>query len=116
MNWTELPLFKGINLNDSFVLGWTLAKDKLVFVLEASIWPESRYYLPPNHGEYTCYRKATIEFIDTISIMGLQPMESTPFSVDPDGSKDYGNIDSLTISNVAFNICGDFGEVKIQRE
>ena len=47
MNWEELEIFKGIDLNDSFVLSWRKEPNEVIFELEASIWPESEYYEEP---------------------------------------------------------------------
>jgi len=113
MNWTEISLFKGIDLNDSFVLGWSLEPGRLVFELEASIWPESDYYIAAKPNEYTCYRKATLEFVGINEVHGLLPIESVCFAQDPDGSIDYGNIDVLVKLESTYQVFGDFGEVEI---
>ena len=113
MKWEELPLFSGIDLHDSFVLGWKFEGGSLCFELEASIWPESKYYVPPKPGEHTCYRKATLQFLGAKEVVGLKPISSVRFMTDPDGSIDYGNIDSLVISNGDYSVSGEFGVVKI---
>jgi hypothetical protein len=113
MDWTELKLFKGIDLNDSFVLNWTSKNNFIVFDLEASIWPESSYYLKPKENEFTCYRKATLTFTDVTKFKGLLNKESVKPSTDLDGTKDYGEIESLSKTNSGFNIVGDFGNVII---
>ena len=113
MDWTQLELFKGIDLNDSFILNWALEGDQLTFELEASIWPESSYYSHPKSREHTCYRKAVLSFLDIKNINGLKPIEAVSSTVDPDGSKDYGNIDTLSQTENGYNISGNFGAVKI---
>lgn len=113
MDWTQINLFKGIDLNDSFVLSWDHESDQLCFVLEASIWPESDHYSKPKDDEYTCYRKAILKFVNLQSINGLKSMESTPSTTDPDGSTDYGNIDTLCQTENGFDLSGDFGLVNI---
>lgn len=113
MNWTQLEIFKGIDLNDSFVLNWRNEKDLLSFELEASIWPDSEYYSKPKQNEYTCYRRATLEFIGVSKVSGLKPKKSVPSSTDPDGTVDYGNIDELNIGEGIFTLSGDFGTVSI---
>ena len=50
-----MEIFKGIDLNDSFVLSWYQGTNELTFELEASIWPESTYYEKPKPNEHTCY-------------------------------------------------------------
>lgn len=109
-----MPAFEGVDLNDSFVLGWTQDDGRLAFYIEASIWPASKYYSTPKEGEYTCYRKAVIEFVGFIEIIGLRPIELTLSSTDPDGSKDYGTVDSLVVSENGFILTGDFGDISIK--
>lgn len=113
MDWTEIELLKGIDLHDSFILNWAHEDNQLSFELEASIWPESKYYSPPKNGEYTCYRKATLMFTNLKSINGLKSIELVPSTTDPDGSIDYGNIEALNKIDGGFNLSGDFGSVNI---
>ncbi|MGX5172429.1 hypothetical protein ACUR5C_00210 [Aliikangiella sp. IMCC44653] len=114
MNFTELEIFKGIDLTDSFVLYWELERNCLSFDLEASIWPESRYYSKPKDDEFTCYKKARLDFLNVNSIQGLKDMSQVTPSTDADGEKDYGNIDVLTIGDEGYFLEGDFGEVTIK--
>jgi hypothetical protein len=113
MNWTEMPTFEGIDLHDSFVLGCSQESGSLLFELEASIWPASRYYSEPKDNEYTCYRRASLSFFDLESVTGLREKEDSPLTRDPDGSIDYGNIDQLEKTASGFIIVGDFGRVEI---
>lgn len=113
MDWNHIEIFKGIDLNDSFVLNWSEESDQLQFNLEASIWPESKYYTEPENGEYTCYRKATIMFKCVQSITGLKPMESALSSADLNGTIDFGNIETLSQTENGYHISGDFGSVNI---
>jgi hypothetical protein len=113
MNWTDMPVFKGIDLNDSFVLSWSRQSGELVIDLEASIWPESPFYTEPKPDEYTCYRKATLRFVGVFEVVGLESMESVRFFTDANGEIDYGNIDSLRGSDSTYHLCGNFGEVEI---
>ncbi|MFL0811457.1 MAG: hypothetical protein K6L76_13645 [Agarilytica sp.] len=114
MEWTQIEMFKGVDLNDSFVLNWSCENDYLTFELEASIWPESEHYNAPKKDEHTCYRKATLEFIGVKNISGLKPKESIQSTTGPDGSVDYGNIDDLKVLDGSFLVVGDFGSVVIQ--
>jgi len=114
MEWSQIEIFKGIDLNDSFVLNWSHENDLLSFELEASIWPESEHYTTPKIDEHTCYRKATLEFLGVKKVSGLKPKESVRSSTDPDGSVDYGNIDGLRAIADSFLLVGDFGSVNIQ--
>lgn len=110
----QIEIFKGIDLNNSFVLNWSHTSDHLFFELEVSIWPESEYYTAPNKNEYTCYRKAILEFLGVKTISGLKAKEAVKSTTDPDGSIDYGNIDYLKSVDGSFLVGGDFGSVTIQ--
>jgi len=114
MEWSQIEIFKGIDLNDSFVLDWSRKNDHLYFELEASIWPDSEYYIAPKKDEYTCYRKATLEFVGVRNITGLKPKESVQSSTDSDGTVDYGNIDDLKALEGSFLVVGAFGSITIQ--
>jgi len=88
MDWKEFKEFKGIDLNDSFVIEWSSSNNELTFKLEASIWPESEYYQKPNSNEYTCYKTAELKFSKFVKLTGLKPMNQTNVSKDPDGAID----------------------------
>ena len=113
MDWTELSEFKGIDLNDSFVLSWYQTSDKVEIRLEASIWPQSAYYIKPKSDEHTCYRRATLTILGAVKVTGLLPMDTVEPTIDPDGTEDYGNIDSLLKISNGYSITGEFGLVQI---
>ena len=48
------------------------------------------------------------------SCTGLLGTEDVQATIDPDGSKDYGNIDSLDSHDGSFTVRGQFGVVAIQ--
>ena len=108
-----MDIFKGIDLSDSFVISWSQKKNDLIFNIEASIWPDSKYYEEPKTDEYTCYRPAQLTFTNTKKITGLLKMKQVAPSTDANGEKDYGNIDTLEIINGNYLIIGDFGQVSI---
>jgi len=113
MDWRQIEVFKGIDLNDSFVLDWSFENNCLCFELQVSIWLESKYFVKPKLNEYTCYRKAILQFVNTVSVLGLKPKSAVMSSTDPDGSIDYGNIDTLQVVDGGFELIGDFGNLKI---
>ena len=108
-----MELFKGIDLNNSFVLKWELKKSCLAFEIEASVWPESKYYSEPKENEYTCYRASILSIRDIESVEGLKSMESVRAAIDLNGTKDYGNIDVLEHNKDGYLIVGEFGSVKV---
>ena len=113
MNWKEMEIFKGIDLNDSFVLAWSSTGNELEFTLEASIWPESKFYEKPKKDEYTCYKPARLKFKNIRYISGLLSIGEVTPSIDASGEKDYGNIEDLKKTNEGFSLEGDFGSVAI---
>lgn len=108
-----MDIFKGIDLADSFVLGWNANETEITFKIEASLWPESLYYLQPKSDEYTCYRKCEIQFTGFTSYSGLIEQSLITPTIDIDGTSDYGNIDSLVKTNHGFKIVGEFGKLEI---
>ena len=108
-----MEIFKGIDLNDSFVLSWSRGTIELAFEVEASIWPESEYYENPNNDEYTCYKPARLLFKNVKEVNGLLEMGQVTPSSDATGEKDYGNVNVLRDNSEGFVIEGDFGSVSI---
>ena len=113
MHWTETQLFKGINLNDSFILSWAYSSDKLSFQLEASIWPESKHYDTPKPNEHTCYKVAKLVFENYTDVIGLKDMAEVKPAIDASHELDYGGIDNLEILDGGYRLEGEFGEVVI---
>ena len=108
-----MEIFKGIDLNDSFVMSWNRGTNDLAFEVEASIWPGSEYYEKPKNGEYTCYKPARLLFTNVKEVHGLLEIHQVKPSTDATGEKDYGNIDALQENINGFVIEGDFGSVSI---
>ena len=108
-----MDIFKGIDFNDSFVLGWSSNEAGITFNVEASIWPESPHYQKPKPNEYTCYRKCEIQFTNFTSYSGLSKQSTVNPTKDLDGSLDYGNIDILIKTNNGFQVVGEFGHLNI---
>ena len=115
MDWREMETFKGVDLNDSFVLEWVEFDRKLEFILDASLWPESPHYRASKPNEYTCYRRASLKFSGYTNCVGLKAMSAVTPSPPVDGEEpDYGNIDVLFKTTRGFVVEGDFGSVAIE--
>ncbi|MGI3039972.1 hypothetical protein [Vibrio diabolicus] len=104
----------GVDLQDSFVLGWSYNDQTLEIELEFSIWPESKYYEAPKVGEYTCYRLGSLLFEGGFKIKGLLNQNDIQPTIDLDGSKDYGNIDYLEKNQSYFKVEGGFGNIEFE--
>ena len=110
-------MFDGVDLEDSWVLGWHVVAghNQLVFELEASLWPGHEYYVPPSPEEHTCYKHARLIFEQVASIDRLPPVDAVKPNIDPDGSIDYGNIEGLHHAGEGvYKFGGDFGEVSVK--
>jgi len=106
-------MFDGVDLEDSWVLGWHFnsGQNQLVFDLEVSLRQEHKYYDTPLSGEYTCYKYGCLIFDDVTNIHNLLPMDAVKPTVDPEGSVDYGNIEGLRhVSDDIYKFGSDFGE------
>ena len=108
-----MDIFKGLDLNDSFVLGWSSTETDITIKIEASLWPESSLYLKPKSKEYTCYRKCEIKFTGFSSFNGLINQQNVQPVKDIDGTLDYGNIDTLIKTNRGFKVVGEFGNLEV---
>ena len=109
-------MFDGVDFEDSWVLGWRFdpKSNRLVFDLDVSLWQGHKHYTKPLPGEWTCYKRGSLVFDQVSNIEGLLPMESVKYTVDLDGSIDYGNIEGFrNIVNDKYNFGGDFGEVSV---
>lgn len=113
LDWRDLPELAGVDLEDSWVLGWRHdpAAGRMTIRLDASLWPGHPAYAAPAPGEHTCYRPAELTFEGVRSVAGLREQADVPGHRDPDGSQDYGSIDGLDRTGEAFRLAGEMGDV-----
>ena len=107
--------FKGVDLEDSWILDWRYGADVggLVFDLEASLWPDHSLYEKPVPDQHTCYKKARLIFQEA-SVAGELP-DPTPTigTRDPDGSIDYGSVNVLELEDGLYHLVTDFADLHI---
>jgi hypothetical protein len=101
-------------IQDTFVLAWHQDGDRLVFAVEASLWPGHPDYKPPLLNEWTCYKPARLVFDQVRSVDGLPDPASAPKHTDTDGITDFGSLNELTAEPGGYRIAGDFGIVRVQ--
>lgn len=104
----------GIDLEDSWILGWSFNYNELQIEMEFSIWPDSPFYEEPRKDEYTCYKIGKVTFHNIKSIKGFTELEKTQPTINPDGSKDWGCIYGLTKSENGITFSTENGEVEIE--
>ena len=110
--WNEIDIFKNVDLQDSFVIGWKCSDETFFVDVEASLWPGHSDYEAPKEGEYTCYKKARLLFRNPTNIVGLLPMgEVEPNEVMEGEIPDYDTIEDFEIGNGQFRLTGSFGDV-----
>lgn len=112
--YNDIEAFAGIDLTDSFIIDWNYNGDDFQIALEFSIWPESQYYQTPKSGDYTCYRMGVIKFLQIRNFKGYILPENIQPNIDPDRSKDYGNVDSLEIENNKYILITDFTKFEFE--
>ena len=105
------PLF-GVMIEDCFVFGWRMEEDSLVVDLLFSLWPGNPNYDEPNQGDWTCYKKGKLVVRRAEILEGLRSMSDVETTTDPDGSIDYGELDSALIIGDIIEIWGPFGGVR----
>ncbi|EME22356.1 hypothetical protein [Rhodococcus triatomae] len=112
-DYSTLPGFSGVYLEDSFVLSIDEQPQQFSFELEAVLRPEHPDYHPPLPGEQFCYADARLIFDDVSDVEWLA--RSTRRYTDASGNEDLGNIDSLIVEEQdCYLIEGDWGRVRIR--
>lgn len=104
----------GIDLEDSFILGWSQQGDDFMIEMEFSIWPESPFYSEPEADQYTCYKRGTLTFHQVQAIKGFSELENMEPSIDPDGSKDWGGIYGLRKHATGVTFSTEINDVEIE--
>ncbi|WP_209783772.1 hypothetical protein [Paenarthrobacter nicotinovorans] len=88
------------------------SRGQLVITAEFVLTEEHTSYAPARPGEQYCYRKGVLVFEGVTDLTWTGQLSSRP-SRDPDGSVDYGNIDSLTIEGDHYTVEGDLGIIDL---
>jgi hypothetical protein len=109
------PLY-GVMIEDCFVYGWQLDSGNLVVDLDFSLWPGNKFYESPKTDEWTCYKRGQLIARNIEILEGLRGMSEVMATTDPDGTKDYGSLDSAVISGNKIEIRGPFGGVRAETQ
>jgi hypothetical protein len=107
-------VFEGVLITDTFVLGWHREGNRLIFAVEASLWPGHPSYEPPRSGEWACYKPGRLVFDDVEAVEGLPDMQSAHRYSDADGGQDFGSLNELVAEPGGYRIEGDFGVVRVR--
>jgi hypothetical protein len=112
--WLDMPEFDGIDLGESWVLGWTLDSNRLQFQLDVVLVPGHPLYAPPPPDELACYRSGTLLFPEAVEVIGLPSVDDVRPAIGADGVSDYGHLDWLESTESGYRVTGDFGEVLVR--
>jgi hypothetical protein len=112
--WLQMAEFNGIDLSESYILGWSSDAGELRFELDAVLLPDHPEYSAPNPNEWACYRHATLIFPDVSAVRGLPSRNDVHPYTDASGEADYGCIDALESVDGQYRIQVDFGVVFVK--
>jgi len=111
----QLSGFEEVYLEDSYVLGIDRSSCEIQFELEVVLREAHPLYEEPPGNVRYCYNNAVLIFknVTCIEKFDMEGM-SKNMSVDPDGSVDFGHIDTFEILNEnAYYLTGDWGELRV---
>ncbi|MEU7142895.1 hypothetical protein ABZ942_25860 [Nocardia sp. NPDC046473] len=111
-DYADYPNLAGLYLEDSYVIDIIESASEVKFLLEAVLTPEHSRYHSPTDGEQHCYVDGELVFTEVRSVEWLD--QSLQSFKDATGNEDLGNIDSLTSSDGAYSVSGDWGRVRIR--
>ena len=112
-NYADLDGFSSYLLEESWVLDVEAHPGTLVLRLELVLLPDHPAYTPPPSTDAYCYRSGTIRF-DGIERLTWFHGRLVYRSTDPDGSIDYGTIESFECAPDEFRLAGSFGRIEVQ--
>jgi hypothetical protein len=112
-DWTELTEFDGVDLSESYVLGWQLGLAELVFELDVALTPDHPSFRPPRADERTCWVRGRLRFPGASSVQGLREQSGVVGATDATGARDYGSIDEFSWADGQAHIGGEFADVTL---
>ena len=115
-DWRELREFRGVDLTESFVLGWSLKGDTLLVDLDVLLEPGHAFYERPRPAEKVCIRPAVLEFPHCDAVQVDDRAASTDIASTV-ASLAGGRIESFCVFNDGvYEMKGGFGSVVLDAE
>ena len=108
--------FYGVMIEDCFVHGWCFENQALVVECLFSLHPGNPNYEKPSSEDWACYKAGKLILRNPQFIGKLVAMEDVRKTVDPDGSIDFGSLDSADIDDGQLTLYGPFGAAKVALE
>ncbi|HMS30759.1 MAG TPA: hypothetical protein PKD32_12975 [Saprospiraceae bacterium] len=115
INYFDLENFKGLFLEDSFVLQIIEVPELISFQVEFVLTEDHPEYKKPLDDEMYCYRFGEINFKNPKQVI-WKVKNQKAVSIDANGDNDLGNIDLFFKSGDDYSLEGDWGCVIINCE
>ena len=110
-DYTELPIFDGLRLEDSWVRRIKVSGSIIEFSLDFVLREKHPLFSPPLRGEALCYRSGTLSFSD---FSGMEfDTRGGEAAGDPEGLLEVGFIDSMWLSGDSYLIVGEWGTLRM---
>lgn len=114
-DWRQLREFAAVDLNQSFILSWSLASELLLIDIDLFLTEDHPFYEKPRPAEKFCIRPAIIEFpyCEDLSLVGGTEASAAEVAR---GLK-HGLIEGLRrLEDGQYEISGPFGTVLVTAE
>lgn len=113
VNYFDLKDFKGLYLEDSFVLDIIETTKLFSFQMQFVLTEDHPKYKDPSENEMYCYHYGEINFIEPKQVLWKNRNQKAA-SIDANGECDFGNMDIFLKSEDEYLLEGDWGSVLIK--
>jgi len=111
MNYTDLPAFNGLFMEESYVLDIEVHPGMVTFTLDLVLTPEHPQYSGPQSGEQYCYRRGNLLFsgVENFTWTG----QGAPPAIDATGEVDYGTVEFFIHNHAGYCLEGSWGRIQL---
>ncbi|MDD7973933.1 hypothetical protein [Roseinatronobacter alkalisoli] len=113
-NYSIMPIFAHLYLEDSYVLGIVSFGDIIEFQMEFVLHEDHPFYCDPKPDEQYCYKRGGLKFSNIRSLKEF--VRTDVKAVDATGEVDFGNIDSFVCRNHRYVLEGEWGKLDIESD
>jgi len=108
----QLPVFRELRLEDSFVLGVRESENEVRFDMEFSLGERHPGYRKPAGGERDCFRKGRLIFREVSEVAWRD--RRTEVEGTDDAPADLGKIDTFVLDGGAYKLRGQWGKLDLR--
>lgn len=105
------PSLQYLYFEDSYVLGIVEQDPHLIFLMDAVLTEGHPSYAPPLPENHYCFKRLAIRFEGVSNVRWGASRFGEAYSTDSDGTVDYGNMDTLLLTETQAYAEGSWGEV-----